>query len=340
MLSDIPKLAARHDYEQRVLDYLDVRKDVLIPTSDVYHLQYDSQNFQTSKNLPSLEINPTAISEGNAKTNDIELIPPPAPYPIRDDNDVSTIKPASSPSESTVILTINIDPIESPLEWSARMRRYQEEEIRYLGLSTIKPQPSLPLKKTPTKQSVSPNTTSIKYNKLSKQRFEEWLDTLNPIASPTIPVSKPSTIAESEDLSSSESEPHPEIQPHDDSLTCRNIQPPRPMDPNCCSNCGRKIWSEVKSRDWGVQTDITARLVVFWWSSYNRISSYLVDFHRKLLLTRKLFRRRHTISESEADIPPRNGDSLTTTTEKSFSLCILGIPITSSLKCQHPPISI
>jgi hypothetical protein len=109
--------------------------------------------------------------------------------------------------DDNIVLRINLETIESPLQKSARLKRYRAEEIQYLGLEIIKPiispPPNLPPPETPPPSpcnvysgvgNVSPRSV-----KLSKERFEEWLDTLNPCASPVIPVSQPSTIAESEE---------------------------------------------------------------------------------------------------------------------------------------------
>ena len=125
-------------------------------------------------------------------------------HPPNDDDDGTIKQDSLSSCDGSVVLTVQIDTIETPLEWSARMKRYQQEEIQYLGLDIIKPQISPPVvktlptvKPTPVVQKVCPYRPPRNDTVLSKQRFEEWLDTLHPRASPGIPVSQPSTVANS-----------------------------------------------------------------------------------------------------------------------------------------------
>lgn len=172
----------------------------------------------------------------------------------------STIKrDESSSRDDSVILTINVGAnVESALEWSARMKRYQEEEIEYLGLQVIKPRVSrFPVQQTAAASRNVPHMWALK-DKLSKQRFEEWLDTITPRASPTIPASRPSTVAESDRFSDVSSENVPNVAGYENQ---DEDHPYTPLDPNQCSECGRKIWSDPMTREHGVQTDISERLV-------------------------------------------------------------------------------
>ena len=131
---------------------------------------------------------------------------------------------------------------ETVLEWSARMKRYQQEEIQYLGLDIIKPHSPLhdaiiaTAKGTPpSKFCRLPSKWMAGDRSLSKQRFEEWLDILHPKTNPTVPVSDPSTPADSSG----------------------NVHFWPPMDPNVCNSCGKSIWDDKQCRDWGVQTNLT-----------------------------------------------------------------------------------
>lgn len=124
---------------------------------------------------------------------------------------------------------------ETPLEWSARMRRYQQEEIQYLGLEIIRPHISRNEVTSPPKRNSAASRTRRSSPKrvvgdrsLSRQRFEEWLDTLSMKASPTIPASKPSTVADSTE----------------------NIMDVLDLDA-VCNGC---IWDHKDCGDWGVPT--------------------------------------------------------------------------------------
>lgn len=219
------------------------------------------------------------------------------------------IKPEEpSSNENSVVLTIQVDAVESLLEWSARMKRYQQEEVQYLGLNFVKPnflsppmsethprrssppiaqsQPLssaivrpplhlLPIAQSQTQSSPvvkrrpSQKLTPQKDTNLSKQLFEEWLDTLHLArAGPAIPASQPSTFADSDKNS--------------DTLTMsgnvsegpssrEDILKPKPkgdsphvvQDSNICNSCGKSIWNQIKYRDWGVQTDVSGCLIIF-----------------------------------------------------------------------------
>jgi hypothetical protein len=197
--------------------------------------------------------------------------------PSQSDNDHSATVKQDAPSScgSSVVLTFQVDAIETPLEWSARMKRYQQEEIQYLGLDILKPRISLPakpvikplsaVKTLPLVQAIHPHrpvdNSSRNDMVLSKQRFEEWLDTLHPHESPRIPTSQPSTVAFSTiSKCSSENDQNDNLlQPRDDFLTHHFIPP---LDSNTCNGCGRSISSETVSRDWGVQTDVSGCLII------------------------------------------------------------------------------
>jgi hypothetical protein len=154
----------------------------------------------------------------------------------------------SSNSEPTRIPTS-----ETLLEWSARMKRYQQEEIKHLGLDVIKsnsPQikshaqnlavtaqnPHLKSPRNSPTQAIPPSDKS-----LSKERFAEWLDTLSP-ASPTNAVSESSTIVDTETV--------------DVFLDAMGLGQ---LNLNFCRGCGRKC--DNKCRDWGDQAVIKGPLI-------------------------------------------------------------------------------
>src|SRR5579859_7524666 len=87
-------------------------------------------------------------------------------------------------------------------------------------------------------------------DKLSKQRFEDWLDALNP-ANPIIPVSHPSTIASEDTISVSSASESNTVQWEE---TWREECYPA-ADPGTCGECGKKIWDDKVYYETGVQTD-------------------------------------------------------------------------------------
>lgn len=111
--------------------------------------------------------------------------------------------PAASVRKSSRIQSPKSEPSPIPtyetlLEWSARMRRYQQEEIEYLGLGVIKSNSHriAPPNSPPKSPRNSPTLTIPPNNKsLSNERFAEWLVSLSP-SRPTIAVSESSTIAD------------------------------------------------------------------------------------------------------------------------------------------------
>ena len=177
----------------------------------------------------------------------------------------TTVKPETHSScDTSVVLTVRIDAVESPLEWSARMKRYQEEEIQYLGLDVIKPrlskspQPLVAQKSRPSHSEHRPARlipSRVDTAVLSKQRFEAWLDTLHPRASPAISASQPSTVANS-DTSLENDWNINQYPPVEDQSPCRILNPDSPLDPSVCNVCGRSLWIELNSHDRGVQTDV------------------------------------------------------------------------------------
>lgn len=76
------------------------------------------------------------------------------------------------------------------------MKRYQKEEIEYHGLQLIRP--ALHIIPHPQDYSPAAQATAVGFSGNARGRFEDWLDGLSPFANPGIPVSLPSTVAESE----------------------------------------------------------------------------------------------------------------------------------------------
>jgi hypothetical protein len=187
------------------------------------------------------------------------------PLSVSDPNATAPVEPDSASScASSVVLAVTIDPIESPFEWSARMKRYQQEEIEYLGLDVIKPRRSehLEIAAAQCIRHVPSENTPGKYMKLSKQRFEEWLDTLIPRANPLIPVSQPSTVAESEEFQGNSPGPNSaSYQAQQNSLGY--AEEGFAVNSKICNGCSRRIWSTNTSCDQSVQTDITGGLIIF-----------------------------------------------------------------------------
>jgi len=128
------------------------------------------------------------------------------------------------------------------------MKRYQQEEIQHLGLDIIKPHTLLndaittAKRKPPSKFCRLPSKWMAGDRLLSKQRFEEWLDAIHPKANPIVPVSDPSTLADSSG-----------------NVDVLHLWPP--MDPNVCNGCGKRIWDDKVCRDWGVQTEPTGPFI-------------------------------------------------------------------------------
>lgn len=174
------------------------------------------------------------------------------------------LKPGSASSRtSSVILSFSVQPTESPFEWSARMKQYQQEEIEYLGLDVIKPQRPEHLEIVSSGHiiPVPSENTPHKYMRLSKQRFEEWLDTLSPRANPVIPVSQPSTVAESDVSQGNWSGTNP--------TSCQANQKLLgyfdggfSLNSSFCNGCGKRMWSKGAGCDRSVQTDITGGLII------------------------------------------------------------------------------
>ena len=255
-LAETPKLAPKHAIELRVLETLGLTPKTIVSPSNVFRLDLDP-----------CEDNTHTIIKSNGMADPKNGLPDESPPKFESsentEDKVSTTKrDESSSRDDSIILTINLGAnVESPLEWSARMKRYQEEEIEYLGLQVIKPRVSrFPAQQTAAASRNIPRSArmwALKEDKLSKQRFEEWLDTITPRASPTIPASQPSTVAES-DRFSHVSENDLNVAGYENQ---NEDHPCIPLDPNQCSECGRKIWSDPTTREYGVQTDISERLI-------------------------------------------------------------------------------
>lgn len=291
-MGDMVKLAAHHNIEDRILEAFGLDSKAVVPTSNVLRFQLQEQQHNLSaKSTPSnnndtgntsrrkTEWDPTDFKTTATQTS---IAPPPSSVSNYEDPD-DTIKPDNpSSTESSVVLAIQVETIESPLEWSARMKRYQQEEIQYLGLNLIKahhttplttPLPKIPLLTQQSSPPVIQNTTlaanikpkitaplvkssgeiPYKDTALSRRRFEEWLDTLHVKASPAIPASQPST-------SYAASEKGLEVAGEEDRKDAC-VQDLNVFD-GCIARKG--IWngySEMKFRDWGVQTDVSGCLI-------------------------------------------------------------------------------
>jgi len=134
------------------------------------------------------------------------------------------------------------------------MKRYQQEEIQYLGLELIRPATNL-YQTSHFLESTSPSSTKLpaKSHLPStavrvdvRQRFESWLDGLYPHSSPAIPVSLPSTIAESEDSFVSEEI----VAQEGDLIECASGE-----ETGGVERCREYILGGVEGRERGVQTD-------------------------------------------------------------------------------------
>ena len=116
-----------------------------------------------------------------------------------------------------------------------------------------------------------------KYTRLSKQRFEEWLEKISPWQSPPLVASQPSTVADEEIVSERvSSEEGNEICPvvktesgeESEINTVRMVGSREEKEVvdvrrKVCGECGREMRMEKISREWGVQTDISSRLIGF-----------------------------------------------------------------------------
>jgi len=118
----------------------------------------------------------------------------------------------------------------------------------------------------------------------SRRRFEEWMDSISPCVSPSIPASRPSTAlgdsvgGDSSEVVSSNGSGRSrvstvvtrkswELSEEDEIATVRMVGLKRAVQEGegkngrRCGECGRGMLSEF--REWGVQTDISCRLIVF-----------------------------------------------------------------------------
>lgn len=113
---------------------------------------------------------------------------------------------------------------------------------------------------------------------LSRRRFEEWMDGLSLMASPSATASRPSTVVDSEDdfserfsgIAGDESDVSTvtmelrQVSGEEDEVgTVRMVESERDHEERkICVECGREMLRK-SSREWGVQTDISSRLIVF-----------------------------------------------------------------------------
>jgi hypothetical protein len=269
-LADTPKLAPRHAIESRVLNDLELEYEAVLPTSSVFRFQLESHTPPPSSFVKT-RVGTANTSGGRAAADEMNNVNavatgtrPMTPGDSNcEDHDPGTIRPNTPSSfDSSVILTVNVDIIESPLEWSARMKRYQEEEIEYLGLKLVRPripeysiignepQGNLPRRAVCVPSYIPAPRQLI----LSKERFEEWLDTLSPRASPIVPASQSSTVAEPGRISNSSSAPlaTPASQAKQNRI---------PSVQEICSECRKEFGREKQTRESGVQTDISGGLI-------------------------------------------------------------------------------
>ena len=298
----------------------------IVPTSRIYRMQLKSAAGQKSED-DDVSTRP-ATTASRASTPDtpisvrrasIVLLPrPTTPMSQSDDEDTAqTIPPQSSSAPNVTRVSVKFPPVlptvrkvETPLEWSLRMKRYQEEEIEYLGLTTIKPVLSTPIptsihtttttrtptlvlrKLAPAVREVTPvsefqesiglarseeSSPKKTYTRLSKRRFEEWLEKISPYQSPP-PASQPSTVADddeelSELVSIGEEQSDVctvvkmESDEESESNTVRMMgsgggdKEMVDVGKKVCGECGREMGK--MSREWGVQTDLSSRLIVF-----------------------------------------------------------------------------
>jgi hypothetical protein len=265
--ADIPKLSPTHEAENRVLSSLGdgTSKTILTPNIYRFHLKKRMEERKSvSGTIPGLSFD-THLTEVDTEDG---MERPEAltvqPSSASNHSAKTPVEPdLASLGESSVVLTVTFDEIESPFEWSARMKRYQQEEIQYLGLDVIKPRRSEHPENAAASLAVSVSTenTPRKYMKLSKQRFEEWLDTLSPRANPVIPASQPSTVAESEEFQANSSDSG------SNSALYQAQQNPSEyvttVNSKICNECGKRIRSENANCDRSVQTDITGGLIIF-----------------------------------------------------------------------------
>ena len=132
------------------------------------------------------------------------------------------------------------------LEWSARMRRYQQEEIEHLGLDVIRSNslhaktPAVASQDTrPKLRRGSPKLDSrvSSRDSLSKLRIEEWLDALSPVSATV----EPYTVGESADVLD------------------LNAMASADLNLNICRACGEKCDKKCRCSD--VQTETAGLLI-------------------------------------------------------------------------------
>jgi hypothetical protein len=297
----IPRLAKRHAAEDRVLLHLGLNPDRPILSAKRYQLilkKGDMVSTPPSTSDMTVSATVTSVSDSATVTPNIQSYTDTASsfHDIAAESDTS--------SDDSVVFTFTFDPIESPPEKAARLKRYRDEEIKYLGLEIIRPTITPPLltpstiiiNRPPTQQTaqrVGDTASKTRRNetemqrceRLLKERFEDWLDTLNPSANPAIPVSQPSTIIESEGNLSDTSSGNDSaiimkgsdanvtvVRWIDDSSTLREGKMGDEVLPQSqvemqerrrCKECGKKMLEGYTARELAVQTDLTGPLILF-----------------------------------------------------------------------------
>jgi predicted acetyltransferase len=186
--------------EEQVLEILDVNLNNPIPTSIEFRQSLELETTGISPK-PVRRQSPTT-SIGIVRDQELQLsrsndsVPPQSTCLASEKRTKS--QGSETSSNTTIVLNWHDKSVpESRLEWSARMKRYQEEEIEYLGLEVIKPKGVIPRPNSPA-TFTSRNSLPIKHDPktqptdtrsrhppchprlVTKQRFEDWLDTLNP----------------------------------------------------------------------------------------------------------------------------------------------------------------
>ena len=185
----IPNLSRPHAIEQRVLTLLHLEMGAIIPTSKLFQAQLKRQISPYDVSTTSNHSFRRLIDEDGVGNTSNESSRCHTYSTTRNRVTASAVRPGSSSScDSNLVVTVAVDIIESPLEWSSRMKRYHEEEIKYLGLEIIRyraPAPRHPnlILETPLENlscSISPRASHHKKLDSSRHRFEQWLDTLSP----------------------------------------------------------------------------------------------------------------------------------------------------------------
>ena len=256
------------------MDYLNTSSQNQVLSSGAYRQQLQKKQSQLPQSCPmsskytaspALTIIRVTEDKNKPAISPVVIAKPSTPSTIdtvtSPPSDISpSIDQTSESSEESVVLTINVNKIESRLAWSQRMKRYQQEEIQYLGLELIHPATNL-YQTTHFLESTSPSSTKLpaKSHLPStavrvdvRQRFESWLDGLYPHSSPAIPVSLPSTIAESEDSFVSEEI----VAQEGDLIECASGEGTRGVEK--CRECGSVVSRSVEGYKRGCRRSLWA----------------------------------------------------------------------------------